>query len=127
MRDHVQHVAHKILQTLIIKRQIQHQHGDRFLHRSGAIVAAHEEIDTTRRELRPLEAVCPFTTRCGAAVPLRQVRRVACVSNDAVATRSRLPREARALSGGNIDDVASTRSHEDAIAATASRSSSFLL
>ena len=77
MRDHVQHVAHKILQTLIIKRQIQHQHGDRLLHRSCAIIAPHQKIDRTRSELRPLEAVCPFTTRCGAAVPLRQVRRMA--------------------------------------------------
>ncbi len=77
MRDHVQDIAHNIFETLIIKRQIQDYHGDGLLHRSCAIIAPHQKIDRTRSELRPLEAVRPFTTRCGAAVPLRQVRRVA--------------------------------------------------
>ena len=118
MRDHVQDIAHNIFETLIIKRQIQDYHGDRFLHRSRTIIPAHEKINGTRRELRPLEPVRALPGRRGAAVPLRQVRRVACVGT----TPSR---EARALSGGCIDDVEAMRSHEDAIAATASRSSSF--
>ena len=102
MRDHVQDIAHNIAQSLVVEGQIQHQHGDRFLHRPRAVVAAHEKIDGTRRELRPLEPVRALPGRRGAAVPLRQVRRVACVGT----TPSR---EARALSGGNIDDVAATR------------------
>ena len=45
MRDHVQHVAHNIFETLIIKAQVQDYHGDRFLHRSGTIVPPHEKIN----------------------------------------------------------------------------------
>ena len=71
--DHIQYIAHNIFETLIIKAQVQDYHGDRFLDRSGTIVAAHEKVHRTRRELRPLEPVRPSTTRCGAAVPFRQV------------------------------------------------------
>ena len=45
---------------------------------------------------------------------------------DSVATRPRLPHEARGRSGGRVDDVEAVQSHEDAIAATTSSSSSFL-
>ena len=108
MRDHVQYISHDILQTLIIKRQIQDYHGDGLLHRPRAVVPSDQKIDTTGSELRPLEPVRALPGRRGAAVPLRQVRRVACVGT----TPSR---EARALSGGCVDDVE----------ATAPRSSSF--